>query len=159
VARQHLVSRFYPPREIASKFKSDDSYVQTYLHRGRRSSADDLMYLLDELNAYSHDLASATKLVDLHKRDGQVDHRAELARDLHVLHEECHQRQPCPAGDAAVLEGHASRETHRRSAEKFGKRILICPLAEARDVCLTAETTNVQRGNQTRFGLSPQCRN
>src|SRR4029077_2475173 len=37
------------------------------------------LYLLDELNAYSHDLASATKLVDLHKRDGQVDHRAGLA--------------------------------------------------------------------------------
>jgi hypothetical protein len=77
--RQHLVSRFYPPREIAGKFKADDSYVQTYLRRGAASSADDLLYLLDELNAYSHDLASATKLVDLHKGNGQVDHRAGLA--------------------------------------------------------------------------------
>jgi len=148
VARQHLVSRFYPPRELASKFESDDSYVQTYLRRGAASSADDLMYLLDELNAYSHDLASASKLVDLHKRDGQVGHRAGLARDLHVLHEDAisanrASRRRCNA------EGPASRETHRRSAEKFGKRVPICPLAEA----LTAETTNVQRSNQTRFGL------
>lgn len=79
VPRQHMVSRFYPPREIANKFNQHDNYVQTYLRRGAASSADDLMYLLDELNAYSHDLASATKLVDLHKRDGQVDHRAGLA--------------------------------------------------------------------------------
>jgi hypothetical protein len=79
VPRQHVVSRFYPPREIAGKFKGDDSYVQTYLRRGAASSADDLMFLLDEMNAYSHDLASATKLVDLNKREGQVDHRAGLA--------------------------------------------------------------------------------
>jgi hypothetical protein len=76
VPRQHVLSRFYPPREIASKFRSDDSYVQTYLRRGAATSADDLMFLLDEMNAYSHDLASATKLVDLHKGEGQVDHRA-----------------------------------------------------------------------------------
>ena len=37
------------------------------------------MYLLDELNAYSHDLNSATRLVALHKGEGQVDHRAGLA--------------------------------------------------------------------------------
>jgi hypothetical protein len=85
VQRQHLVSRFYPPREIAGKFKADDSYVQTYLRRGAASSADDLLYLLDELNAYSHDLTSATKLVDLHKRDGQVDHRAGLAALMSFL--------------------------------------------------------------------------
>ena len=40
VARQHAISRFYPPREIAGKFKGDDSYVQTYLRRGAASSAD-----------------------------------------------------------------------------------------------------------------------
>jgi hypothetical protein len=76
--RQHLVSQFYPPREIASKFKPD-SYVQTYLRRGAASSADNVVYLLDELNAYSHDLASASKLVGLKMRDGEVDHRAGLA--------------------------------------------------------------------------------
>src|SRR5262249_6627597 len=40
--RQHSVSRFFPPREIAGKFKAD-SYVETYLRRGAASSADDLM--------------------------------------------------------------------------------------------------------------------
>lgn len=79
VKRVHQVSRFSPPREIAKKFDRGDIYVQTYLHRGSASSADDLAYLLDELNAYSHDLNSAIKLVALHKDGGQVDHRAGLA--------------------------------------------------------------------------------
>jgi hypothetical protein len=79
VKRVHQVSRFSPPREIARKFDQGDIYVQTYLRRGAASSADDLAYLLDELNAYSHDLNSAIKLVALHKGGGQVDHRAGLA--------------------------------------------------------------------------------
>jgi hypothetical protein len=79
VKRVHEVSRFYPPREIARKFDQRDIYVQTYLRRGSASSADDVVYLLDELNAYSHDLNSATKLVALHRGGGQVDHRAGLA--------------------------------------------------------------------------------
>jgi hypothetical protein len=37
------------------------------------------MYLLDELNAYSHDLNSATRLVPLRQGDTQVDHRDGLA--------------------------------------------------------------------------------
>lgn len=77
--RVHQVSRFSAPREIAKKFDQGDIYVQTYLRRGSASSADDLAYLLDELNAYSHDLNSAIKLVALHKGGGQVDHRAGLA--------------------------------------------------------------------------------
>jgi hypothetical protein len=76
--RQHGVSQFCPPREIAGKFKAD-SYVQTYLRRGAASSADDLIYLLDELNAHSHDLATASQLIGLKQRDEQVDHRAGLA--------------------------------------------------------------------------------
>ena len=79
VKRVHQFSRFSAPREIAKKFDQGDIYVQTYLRRGSASSADDLAYLLDELNAYSHDLNSATKLVTLHKGGGQVDHRAGLA--------------------------------------------------------------------------------
>jgi hypothetical protein len=80
VPRLHEISRFYPPREIAAAFNRNDNYVQTYLRRGAASSADDLSYLLDELNAYSHDLASATKLISIHREDdGQVDHRAGLA--------------------------------------------------------------------------------
>jgi hypothetical protein len=80
VPRLHEISRFYPPREISAAFNRNDNYVQTYLRRGAASSADDLNYLLDELNAYSHDLASAARLVAIHREaDGQVDHRAGLA--------------------------------------------------------------------------------
>jgi hypothetical protein len=77
--RRPVLSRFYPPREIAGNFQRDDSYVQTYLRRGAATAAENLAYLLDELNAYSHDLAAASRLVSLHKGNGQVDHRAGLA--------------------------------------------------------------------------------
>lgn len=80
VKRIHNATRFYPPREIAGKFDQGDMYVQTYLRRGAASSSDDFTYLLDELNAYSHDLNSAIKLTSLHRASGgQVDHRAGLA--------------------------------------------------------------------------------
>ncbi len=85
IKRVHEVSRFYPPREIARKFDQGDIYVQTYLRRGSASSADDVMYLLDELNAYSHDLNSAAKLGALYKGQGQVDHRAGLAALMSFL--------------------------------------------------------------------------
>ena len=80
VKRAHEVGKFYAPREIAKKFDASDPYVQTYLRRGAASSADDFMYLLDELNAYSHDLNSAVKLTSLNNQAaGQADHRAGLA--------------------------------------------------------------------------------
>jgi hypothetical protein len=79
VKRVHEVSRFYAPREIARKFDGSDPYVQTYLRRGAASSADDFMYLLDELNAYSHDLNTATKVAGLNKSGARADHRAGLA--------------------------------------------------------------------------------
>jgi hypothetical protein len=72
--------RFFPPREIARKFDARDMYVQTYLRPGMASSSADFRFLLDELNAYSHDLGSAVKLASLHKRgDGDVGHRDGLA--------------------------------------------------------------------------------
>ena len=79
VKRVHEVGRFYPPREIARKFDGSDPYVQTYLRRGAASAADDLMYLLDELNAYSHDLNTAVKVASLNKSAAHADHRAGLA--------------------------------------------------------------------------------
>jgi hypothetical protein len=85
IKRVREVSRFYPPREVARKFDQGDIYVQTYLRRGAASSADDVAYLLDELNAYSHDLNSATKLGTLHKGEGHVDHRAGLAALMSFL--------------------------------------------------------------------------
>ncbi|MDQ8727990.1 hypothetical protein [Bradyrhizobium sp. LHD-71] len=79
VRRPHEVSRFFAPKEIARKFDAQDAYVQTYLRPGGASSKDDFMYLLDELNAYSHDLNTAVSLVSLRRRDRDVDHRDGLA--------------------------------------------------------------------------------
>lgn len=79
IRRQHSVSKFVAPKEIAKRFDRTDMFVQTYLRPGAASSADDFMYLLDELNAYSHDLHSAVKLVSLHKGGGQVPHRDGLS--------------------------------------------------------------------------------
>lgn len=74
VRRPHQVSKFFAPKEIAGNFKSD-SYVENYLQPGHATSADDFLYILDELNAYSHDLNSAVKLVPLQRTDRTIDHR------------------------------------------------------------------------------------
>ena len=78
VERPHEVSGFMPPWRIAAQFGSD-SYTSTYLKRGKASSADDLLYLLDELNAYTHDLSAAVDLKALRSREEIVDHRDGLA--------------------------------------------------------------------------------
>jgi hypothetical protein len=68
--------RFSAPREIARKFDARSMYVQTYLRPGAASSSDDFRFLLDELNAYTHDLHSAVKLVSLRRMEnGEVGHR------------------------------------------------------------------------------------
>jgi len=77
--RSQEVARYFAPKEIAKRFDRSDMFVQTYLRPGAASSADNFTFLLDELNAYSHDLNSAVKLVPLHKGDGQVSHRDGLA--------------------------------------------------------------------------------
>jgi hypothetical protein len=72
--------RFYAPRKLAPRFDGRDSYVQTYLKRGTASSSDDFRFLLDELNAYSHDLATSVRLVSLLRPErAQVGHRDGLA--------------------------------------------------------------------------------
>jgi hypothetical protein len=81
VKRPHDVSAFFAPSLIAGKFKAGD-FVTTYLRPGSASSAGDFLYLLDELNAYTHDLNTA---VQLNRSRGyleagaQVDHRDGLA--------------------------------------------------------------------------------
>ena len=77
--RPKELARYYAPRGIAGRFEAGDMFVKTYLGRGAASSADDFTYLLDELNAYSHDLHSAVKLAPLHKGNGQVAHRDGLS--------------------------------------------------------------------------------
>jgi hypothetical protein len=79
--RPHEVSAFFAPSLIAARFKGSD-FVTTYLQPGAASSAGDFLYLLDELNAYTHDLAAA---VSLHRSQAStdegdhVDHRDGLA--------------------------------------------------------------------------------
>src|SRR3954447_22359597 len=79
--RPHEVSAFYAPSLIAAKFKASD-FVTTYLRPGSASSASDFLYLLDELNAYTHDLATAVSLSRARgsaEQGDQVDHRDGLA--------------------------------------------------------------------------------
>jgi hypothetical protein len=81
VKRPHEVSAFFAPQLIAGKFKAND-FVTTYLRPGSASSATDFLYLLDELNAYTHDLNTAVNLS--RSRGGveagdEVDHRDGLA--------------------------------------------------------------------------------
>lgn len=72
--------RFFAPRNIARKFSARDIYVETYLRPGSASSSDDFRFLLDELNAYSHDLATAVQLISLQRPGhGDVGHRDGLA--------------------------------------------------------------------------------
>jgi hypothetical protein len=78
IKRPHEVSQFFAPSLIAGKFKPSD-LVSTYLRRGQASSATDFLYLLDELNAYTHDLNAAIDLSGLHSAEQQTDNRDGLA--------------------------------------------------------------------------------
>jgi hypothetical protein len=78
--RPHEVSAFFAPQLIAGKFKAND-FVTTYLRPGSASSASDFLYLLDELNAYTHDLNTAVNLSRSRgaEHGADVDHRDGLA--------------------------------------------------------------------------------
>ena len=78
IRRPHEVSDFFPPARIADRFPHDD-FAMIYLRGGKASSSNDFLYLLDELNAYSHDLATAVDLKGLTAPDEAVDHRDGLA--------------------------------------------------------------------------------
>src|SRR3954453_10600927 len=74
--RPHEVSTFFAPQLIAAKFKAND-FVTTYLRPSGASSATDFLYLLDELNAYTHDLNTAVNLSRSRgfEHGDDVDHR------------------------------------------------------------------------------------
>src|SRR4051812_33749410 len=76
--RPHQVSGFFAPSLIAGKFAAND-FVTTYLRPGSASSSSDFLYLLDELNAYTHDLNTAVNLARAVEPGDQVDHRDGLA--------------------------------------------------------------------------------
>jgi hypothetical protein len=78
IKRPHEVSKFFAPAVIANKFKPGD-LVSTYLRPGNSSAATDFLYLLDELNAYTHDLNAAIALNSLRPANEQADHRDGLA--------------------------------------------------------------------------------
>jgi hypothetical protein len=77
--RPHEVSKFFAPSAIAGRFDRNDGFASTYLHPGRASSSSDFLYLLDEMNAYTHDLNAAISLTRLRPPHQQVEHRAGLA--------------------------------------------------------------------------------
>lgn len=84
VERPHEVSAFFPPYRIADRFGADD-YTTIYLRRGKASSSTDVLYLLDEFNAYTHDLSAAVDLKALSTADIAVDHRDGLAAMMAFL--------------------------------------------------------------------------
>src|SRR3954471_23650005 len=79
--RPHEVSAFFTPSLIAGKFKANE-FVATYLRPGGASSSTDFLYLLDELNAYTHDLNTAVNFNRSRsavEAGDEVDHRDGLA--------------------------------------------------------------------------------
>ncbi|WP_342148463.1 hypothetical protein [Methylorubrum sp. SB2] len=66
------------PSRIAHQFRPS-VFVSTYLQPGNATAASDFRYLLDELNAYTHDLDTAIALADRRNPDVQLSHRDGLA--------------------------------------------------------------------------------
>jgi hypothetical protein len=81
--RPHEVSKFFAPSELikdlTTGFTTRDIFVHDYLRPGSVSSAGDFLYLLDELNAFGHDLNTAVALISLRPTNRRVDHRDGLA--------------------------------------------------------------------------------
>lgn len=76
--RPHEASQFFAPSRIVGKFARSD-YADTYLKPGRATSSSNFLYLLDELNAYTHDLNAAVDLKDRRSAERSSDHRDGLA--------------------------------------------------------------------------------
>lgn len=70
---------FFSPAELASQFPLNSPYVESYLVRGAASSADFFRYLLDEFNAYTHDLNTSIRLQRLEHPELETAHRDGLA--------------------------------------------------------------------------------
>lgn len=81
VKRPRDASGLFAPSRIAGHFGRSD-FVSTYLRPGQASSSSDFLYLLDELNAYSHDLNAAMDLRSLKPAGEQVGHRDGLAATM-----------------------------------------------------------------------------
>jgi len=120
IGRPHEASKFYAPSLIAAKF-TPSHFVDIYLTSGKASSATDFLYLLDELNAYSHDLNTAVNLERLRPADVEVEYRdglAALMAFVAVYAETAKEsepvtwsglQEPAVAKTVAVLWGHAEQ--------------------------------------------------
>lgn len=69
----------FPPRLASQHFNAESGFVTTYMKPGSASSAEEFGYLLNELNAYTHDLHAAVQLVSLGSPGRSVYHRDGLA--------------------------------------------------------------------------------
>lgn len=76
---------FAQPGRIASQFTNRDDYVKTYLLPGAASSAQSFTYLLDEFNAYTHDLNTAVQTLALAPKSTNLGHRDGLAAMMNFL--------------------------------------------------------------------------
>lgn len=71
--------QFYPPKLLRGLFPAESPYVESYLTTGAASSADHFRYLLDEFNAYTHDLNTVVKLDHVRPDGFESGHRDGLA--------------------------------------------------------------------------------
>lgn len=78
VRRPPEEATLFAPGRIARQFRPS-LFVTTYLRPGGATSATDFRYLLDELNAYTHDLDTAIALDSLRNPDVEPAHRDGLA--------------------------------------------------------------------------------
>ena len=69
----------FPPKLAAGSFDPASTYVETYMKPGAATSAEEFGYLLNELNAYTHDLHAAVQLKSLSVPGQSVHHRDGLA--------------------------------------------------------------------------------
>ncbi len=78
VKRPQESAALFAPARIARQFRPG-LFVTTYLQPGGGTSATDFRYLLDELNAYTHDLDTALALDERRHPDVHTAHRDGLA--------------------------------------------------------------------------------
>lgn len=77
--RVHEHASLFRPRDLAHRFNGESTFVATYLKPGAATSAEEFGFLLDEMNAYSHDLDTAVRLAPIESKTRDVYHRDGLA--------------------------------------------------------------------------------
>ena len=113
------IRKLFRPGVLAPRFPAASAYVASYLMPGQASSAEEFGYLLNELNAYSHDLNAAVKLRHLAQQDYNVMHRDGLAA-LMAFTAAYVERARTDDGDAWAILQSASRAAHRHDAMGAG---------------------------------------